>query len=601
MTSWRISVLLNDQSAITRPSIGSVGATVVKSEKGPEAPIFFAPGQSARIRSIYGEPSAFHASVWDAIQYNNQFPLWISAPSSYTFHGGVIVRPAGTTPFSGGIPSDEFASFSALPQAQNMGEGDESAVDFVAVITNTVDLAEDSIDITVDGIAENITASDNGDGTWALAGDGGTGVYDSADGTVTYTFGAPPAANTTIDLHYSIDVSDAYFILFDKRGGADDLAAMIAVDGDNNFTISAYKRSGVNYSSLTGYPMTVSLTEGAKDGFGKVIFAEDVFESDDLIGAIVNDSASFSAFVDDSAQIDFTGGDRGVTASTDLVRGWQQFQARNTYPVDVFFDATADPAIPAEFDTLRNGFQKYSAYILPTPYENTTDVQATRTSYGLNSRGIYLYWNWGLVRDGITGRKFWSTLMGRVATKHAQMYNVYNGLAPSWTDENNHGGQLGSGILKMAYDPSETELKTLDEVQINPIILSPEYGPMITSQRTTVTTLSDYSWIGHSRTADFIIRNVIEQVLPYQITKLNDADHRNRAKSKADRIIEPLSNPPYNLLRGYEVLCDETNNTDDVLARREFVLEVRVKFTPFSEYVRFIFTNVDQSTEISEG
>jgi hypothetical protein len=191
--------------------------------------------------------------------------------------------------------------------------------------------------------------------------------------------------------------------------------------------------------------------------------------------------------------------------------------------------------------------------------------------------------------------------MGRVATKHAQMYDVFNGLAPSWIDENGHGGQLGGNIIEMAYDPSETQKQTLSEDnQINPIEFNTQYGVMITAQRTSLTSLSDYSYINHSRTADYIILNVERQVLPYQITKLNDADHRNRARIKGDAIVSPLAGAPYNLLRSYAIKCDSENNTNQVLNRREFVFEIAVKFTPTSESIRFIFTNVDQTTSVEE-
>lgn len=598
--SWRISVLLNDQSAVTLPVVGSVGATVLSASKGPETPIFFAPGQGNRIRTIYGQPSAAHPGIWDAIEYNNQFPLRISAPSSNSYHGGAIVRPTGTEAFDGGLPSDQVSSFDALPQAKNMGVGDGAETAFTATVGNTTDANEDSFEIVIDDTPENIASTDNGDGTWSLSGDNGTGTYESSTGSVIYTFSSAPASGALVDMSYTVDVSDAYFILFDKRAAADDLAVMVT-NTDGVFSVNAFRKDGLSYSILNNYPKQVSIIEGAKDGFGSIIYAEDVFAEDDLIGAVANDAVTFTTFTDDSANVDFGGGVRGVTEGTDLVRGWQQFQQKNTYPTDIFFDTSADPSIPSQFDTLRKSFQKYSAYILPLPNESDTDAQSTKDTYSISNRGIYFYWNWGQVRDGISGRKFWSTLMGRVATKHAQMFNVYNGLAPSWIDENNHGGQLGGGILKMAYDPSETAKKSLDEGQINPIVFDPQYGVMITSQRTSLTSLSDYSWIGHSRVADFIIKNIVEQVLPYQLTKLNDTDHRTRVKSKADSIIDPLSKAPYNLLRDYVNICDETNNTDDVLSRREFILETQIKFTPFSEYVKFVFTNVDQSVEIQEA
>lgn len=596
--TWRIQTILNDQSAVTRPSVGSVGATVIRAPKGNAVPLFFAPGQEKRILNMFGTPSSSWPDIWEAIQYNKEFPLWISAPSADSYHGGLIVRPAGTQAFSGGVSTVASFTFSAFPQYEDMGTGDGSTTNFTFTVGNYTDYSAGTLEIVVDGTMENIVVS--GSAPEVLTGDNGTGTFTEATGVVDYTLNTAPSSGEVIEVYYQLDISDAYFVLFDKSPSIDELAAKITHDG-TYFVIDAARKSGLTYTQLAGYPKNGSIVDGTKDGFGATVFIDDLLADTDFVGGIANTAATFSSFVDDTDYVDFDGGSRGTTTITELTTGWDYFQQKRTYPVDIFFDTTAVSGISALFAVLRSTYQKYSAYLMPLANSAASEAVANKVIESVSSRGVYYYWNWARVRDSYNNSSFWTTLMGSVATKHAQMYNVYNGLAPAWIDENGHGGQISAGVIEMAYDPSEVELQAMDVGAVNPIVFDPQYGVMIVSQKTSLTSLSDYSYIGHSRTADYIIKNTLEQVLPYQIVKLNDADHRNRASIKASSILSPLGIAPVNLLREWVVICDETNNTDEVLNRREFLIEIRVKFTPFSESIKLIFTNVDQTTSVTGG
>ena len=109
---------------------------------------------------------------------------------------------------------------------------------------------------------------------------------------------------------------------------------------------------------------------------------------------------------------------------------------------------------------------------------------------------------------------------------------------------------------------------------------------------------SDYASIGHTRLADYLIDNIINKVLPYQLFKLNDTDHRARVKSQIDTIISPITANPFNLLSEFVVKCDEENNNAEVLSREEFVVSVAIKFTPFGKWIKLFFTNTAQGVSV---
>lgn len=403
---------------------------------------------------------------------------------------------------------------------------------------------------------------------------------------------------------YSFGNDDEYFILYCKFPSKDDfLKVNVELDGITGvFHITLYIKRDGHFEELQTY--SVSLTPGAKGDYGENIYIEDVFEDDPFIGVIVNDEADLeNGFAPGGesglAEVELTGSAKTSDQASLLTGAWNKFQSARKYPAKIFIDATADPVIPAVFDALRSTYQKYSSFILPLPLnDGVSAAQTTYQGYSLNNRGISVYWNQGLVR--YKNRKFWSTLTGRVGRKYAQMVNVYNGLAPAWIDENNHGGQLGPGVLEMKFDPTENELEILDKAGINPIIFHPVYGVMVTSQKTAKTPgfISDDSFVGHSRLFDTIIENIAEQVLVPQITKLNDDIHRRRAIAIADSFLRPMSDPSLGLLNAYKIKCDLSNNDATARAQKKFVFSLAVQVTPFSETIEFNFIKTGQSITV---
>lgn len=599
--SWRINVQEVSLGAVANPRVGNIGATVIRASKGPVKPIKISRGGEQRILNIFGKPSASYPDVWDAIEYNKKADLWVSAPSKSGLYSGVLVTKTGTKALTSGLSTLTSLDFSALPVEQTIGTGDGSTAAFIFTLTDKTYYVNQSIDIEVDGVSINVTASDASTEILTTTPNVGSGTYVRSTGVLTFTFLTPPTNNQVVTATYTTDRSaEVYFGLFSIAPQANDLAVQISM-ASSVFTVNAYQKdSNSNYIELPNSPYSVSLTANTKNGFGENIYLVDTFTDDDYITPVIG-TLALSTFTNDSAKVDFAGGYRGVAPTiTEWTAGWAYFQNPNTYAADIFFDCTADAGIPAIFSTLRNTYQKYKAYLLPLPNTAYATAITNKSSLSTSDRGIYFYYNWGKARDTYNNSYLWSPLMGRIAGKHADMVDVYNGLAPCWIDENGHGGQLGSGIVEMAYDLSEGALEALDDAQINPVIFDPQYGVMIVSDRTSQTTLNDYSYIPHSRVADYCISNVISQALPYQLVKLNDITHRTIVKSKIDLITGPLTNPQLPLLAEAGTQCDEFNNDAAARSRREFICTTFVKFTPFSEKIKFTFTAVDQSVSVQE-
>lgn len=520
-TSYRIQTNEVDRSGTVSPDIGSTGAMVVTSERGPTTPMYFSTGQYRRMLDIFGEPSVDYPNMWEAVQFNQVAPMWLASAYDAAADkiGGVIFHDGGVE----GISSDG-----------GLGEA---------------------------GLSAGITVGEEANHTFAD--------------------------------------SDQYFLLLYKWPVVN---TFLRVSAERNSTTELFEitlqiKRGQTWETYGEY--AVSLDPDKAGDYGRSAYIEDVFQDHDLIQVVVNSSATYTAF-SAATNVEFNGNTRttsGGTYEAALLAVWDEFQAARKYPTDIFMDVT-ELGVESKFATLRDSYQMYSSYILPIPAgEDVATAITTKSGYPSN-RGLAAYWNHGLV--SFNNKRFWTSLIGRVGAKYAAMVNVFNGLAPAWVDENGHGGQIGGGIIEMEYDPTQDELKQLDDAGINAIVADPAYGVMVVGQKTAVSPgiVSDDSFIGHSRLFDYIISNIVNQVLVFQLSKLNDPIHRQLARNKGNTILTPIREA--GLLNNYKIKCDLGNNNDIARAQRKFVYSVAVQVTPFGEFIEFNFIKTGQTITVDE-
>jgi len=623
MSSYRINVNLIDQSQVAIGDSTVTGAMVIKASKGPKTPIYINKGDTNRLISLYGAPSVTpttsYTDIWEAIQFNNQEGLWVCSPYDVAAdtHGGVMVTAYGTASLTAGrldsaIATPDFTDALHAWDTETVGYGNASDTVFTLTLANTPIsvMTASYIKLYIAGVEQaTLTIAGAAPYTIALAGvlDGTNSTLNTTTKALSLDFASAPAAGVKIEIRYAspttLAASTNYFQVLAKSPYADDLALKVTYNSSGAYPFWYLEVARLTLGAwVIVNEYTISFTPLAKDGFGKSIYYEDVLEDNDFIQVLYNSNCSVTGFQNDTTFTAFDGGARTVPGSITtamVVTAWQQFRAYRTYPAQIFMSPLADPLVVQEFDTLRTTYQTYAKFIVPLPIDDDeTESIATKAGYSINDRGLRFYWNWGLNKTQYGS--FWSSLVGRIGVKHAQMKDVFFGKAPAWIDEQNHGGQLGTGVVEMMYDPTEDELQALDTAGINPIVFDPVYGVMIMSQKTAQNPvlLSDTSYIGHSDVIDYLFNNMITKVLTYQVCKLNDAPHRSLAVTKAYQITDPIVSS--GVLAECIHKCDEFNNTSATMAQRKFIFSTAIKVTPFSERIVFNLIVTEQGAELTQ-
>ena len=138
------------------------------------------------------------------------------------------------------------------------------------------------------------------------------------------------------------------------------------------------------------------------------------------------------------------------------------------------------------------------------------------------------------------------------------------------------GSQRGSilNTVKLAYNPSKVQRDTLYTRRVNPVIFSPGGGFVLFGDKTALSFASAFDRI-NVRRLFLTLEASIEVAARTQLFEFNDDITRSNFRN----IVEPFLRD-VQAKRGisdFVVICDETNNTPDVIDANEFKADIFIK------------------------
>ena len=432
-------------------------------------------------------------------------------------------------------------------------------------------------------------------------------VFNAAGTTLSSTGTAPTGSiplygqAIVMNYHYSISNTTVSHSIWTISPYTDDLAAVVLSKGGYKFNLSLYQTTdsgGYVLANTYDYSLIREL-----DGYGTSLYYEDVFDDDMLVQVSLNPNFINTTYnITSTTKVAFSGGYRGADpVDSDYLEAWSNFNYANKYKAKIFMDVIGNSA-----STINNLIQTYQTWAQGAsivPRGNTASEAITyRSALGIDSDDIALYTNWSKIKDDYNNSFAWISNIGSIGRKYALCYDSYDAASPAGRDENNHGGQISDyTVIEMENEYTDSiggDLQLLDEAQINPFVKDDVYGLMAYGDRTLQVSNSDTSFIGTRRVYKYLIDQIQRQVLRKQEFKNNDERHRLMARTGCISILDPILGGGW--LREYLVVCDSSNNTDAVMNRREFVVDVYVKITPNSQKVRLRLTRMAQGQTVAE-
>ena len=159
----------------------------------------------------------------------------------------------------------------------------------------------------------------------------------------------------------------------------------------------------------------------------------------------------------------------------------------------------------------------------------------------------------------------------------------------------NRGGL--QNVVKLAFNPNKAQRDELYTSAVNPIVAFPGAGPILFGDKTALASPSAFDRINVRRlflNVEKRARGLAESVLFEQ----NDTTTRSNFSAAIGSYLSEVQ-----ARRGvvdYLVVCDETNNTPEVIDRNEFVAELYLKPTRSINYVTVTVTATRTGVSFAE-
>lgn len=201
--------------------------------------------------------------------------------------------------------------------------------------------------------------------------------------------------------------------------------------------------------------------------------------------------------------------------------------------------------------------------------------------------------NWKLIYDKYNDRNIWIPCDSDAAGLHAR---IFVESSPWMSPAGYTRGQL-KNVIRLAWTSDEAQRDVLYKVSINSIISPKGEGTMLFGDKTALRTPSAFSRI-NVRTLFIVLKKNISNFAKYQLFELNDFITRTLFKNATDSYLNTVKagRGIYDKL----VVCDETNNTPQIIDDNGFVGDIFVKPAKSINIITLNFVAVGTGVEFSE-
>ena len=414
----------------------------------------------------------------------------------------------------------------------------------------------------------------------------------------------PPssAAFSNWDYKGEFDSAPGTSAYVEERGGQNDEMHIIVVDADGAIT-------GTIGAVLEKFAYVSAATDAKKENGTNNHYKEVITATSKYI-YWMDHTTAVNAGDDTDASTTFTVG----TVQTSTFGGGANGSAPTKGELQAAMDLFADPEIvdinlliapvDAAVDdrdmavhaiSIANARRDIVAFISPPLAANTVDevlsyfatTTIPSTSYAVaDSTSVKMY-------DKYNDVYRWVPSNGHVAGLCAYTDSV----SEAWFSPAglNRGNLLG--VSKIAMNPTRTQRDDLYKARINPIVSFPGEGTVLYGDKTMLSRPSAFDRI-NVRRLFIILEKAIATASKYQLFELNDEFTRAQFRNMVEPFLRDVKGR-----RGvtdFLVVCDETNNTGQVIDTNGFVADIYIKPARSINFITLNFIATRTGVEFSE-
>lgn len=212
------------------------------------------------------------------------------------------------------------------------------------------------------------------------------------------------------------------------------------------------------------------------------------------------------------------------------------------------------------------------ASVVNNPGQEAADIIAERTnaSFNVNSSYGFMDTGWKLQYDKYNDLNRWIPLNADVAGLCART-DLTND--PWWSPAGFSRGQI-KNVIRLAYKPDAADRDNLFKRGINPVVSFPGEGTLLYGDKTLLAKPSAFDAI-NVRRLFIVLEKAIATAARQQLFEFNDSFTRAQFRSMVEPFLRDVQGRRG--LTDFRVICDESNNTGEVIDSNNFVGDIYIK------------------------
>lgn len=397
------------------------------------------------------------------------------------------------------------------------------------------------------------------------------------------------------------------------RGGSNDEIHVLVIDKNGAFT-------GIAGQVLEIYPF-VSKALDAKTESGttnyylnvlnnnsEYVYGINADDSATGLGPQVGTAAAGTTFVRSTAltvrTYAFTGGVTGAASPADKLAAYDVFKSKETLNISAIISGTADETL-TEYLIQNIAEVRADCVVFASPPatlvvgKTNFDTVATNvanyrtTTLGVNSSYGFLDSGWKYMYDKYNDTFRWIPLNADIAG----LCSVTDRVADPWFSIAGEARGQIKNVVKLAWNPNESQRDVLYQVGVNPVVAFPGQGTILYGDKTLLSRSSAFDRI-NVRRLFITLRNIISRAAQSSLFEFNDEFTQAQFKSLVEPVLREVQGRRG--ITDFLVVCDDTNNTPQVVDSNQFKADIYVKPARSINFILLSFVAVRTGVAFEE-
>ena len=192
--------------------------------------------------------------------------------------------------------------------------------------------------------------------------------------------------------------------------------------------------------------------------------------------------------------------------------------------------------------------------------------------------------NYAQIYNKYSDKNIWVNMAGMCAGLRSQTSKNYDSW---WASAGLERGQL-QNIIKLAFNPTQAQRDTLYKNSINPVATFPSLGTVLWGQKTLLGSASSFDRV-NVRALFNTLERALAKMAKSTVMEFNDTYTRSRICSEIKPYLAQVQ--AGRGIQGFMVVCDESNNTPQIIANNQLVVDIYIQPTYVAEMIRLNFIN----------